>query len=137
VAGETACKKKGETKMLNNFKNRFLTSAVLLVASLATSVTASAQDYLRSFTVYNRSSLVIRQLFVAPSSSTRWGHDWLGSSVLKPNWWAKVNVEPGYYDIKLIDEGGRACVVNNVDFEHNDYISLNNVNLLACEFSTR
>jgi hypothetical protein len=132
VAGETACKNK-EKKMFNNLKNRLITSAVLLMASFATSVTASAQDYLRTFTVYNHSTFTIRRLFVAPSSSTRWGYDRLGTKVLSPDWKVTVDLEPGYYDIKLVDEDGDACVVNNVDFSHNDYIDLNNRNLLSCE----
>jgi hypothetical protein len=119
--------------MFKNLTQRFVAPAILFTSLLASSVAASAQDYVRTFTLYNRSSLTIRRLFVSPSSFENWGYDRLGSSVLNPNYKVTVELEPGRYDIKLVDQDGDSCVINNVDFRHSDYLVLNNVNLLACE----
>jgi hypothetical protein len=118
--------------MFSNFKRRVLAGALLLTACAGTFV-ASAQDYLRSFTLVNQSSFTIRRLYVAPTSFSYWGPDRLGSNVLRPDYKITLNLEPGYYDIKLVDEDGDSCVVSNVDFRQSDTIYLNNTNLLACE----
>lgn len=119
--------------MFNNLKKRLLAGALVFTACLGTSVVASAQDYLRSFTIVNRSSLTIRRVFVSPSGYRYWGSDRLGSYVLNPNYKFTVDLEPGFYDVKLVDQDGDSCVVGNVDFRNSDTAVLNDANLLLCE----
>jgi hypothetical protein len=120
--------------MFKDLKKRILGSALLLTVCFATSIAASAQDYFRSFTLHNRSSFTIRRLYVSPTSYENWGHDRLGSNVLSPNYKVTVDLEPGFYDIRLVDQDNDSCIIKNVDFRHSDYLVLNNANLLACEY---
>lgn len=119
--------------MFSNLKKKLIAGALVLTACLGTSTIASAQGYYRTFTIVNHSSLTIRRVFVSPSGYQYWGSDRLGTYVLNPNYQFTVNLEPGFYDVKLVDQDGDSCVVGNVDFRNNDTTELTNVNLLACE----
>jgi len=118
--------------MLKSFK-RFLTGALLTAGLVSSSGLANAQDYLRTFTLINRSSFTIRSLYVSPTDDSRWGYDRLGSLVLVPNFEATVRLYPGYYDLKLVDQDGDSCVVRDVDFTRSDSFVLDNATLLVCE----
>ena len=119
--------------MFANLKRHILAGVVMVSGLFGSSAMAGAQDYLRSFTLINRSSYTIRRLYLSPTSLGIWGYDRLGSNVLNPGYKVTVQIEPGYYDMKLVDEDGDSCVVSDIDFRNSDYLVLNNANLLACE----
>lgn len=119
--------------MFNNIK-RIVTGAMLTTGLFCSSTLVSAQGYLRSFTLINHSSYTIRSLYVSSTDDRNWGYDTLGARVLVPGYQATVRLYPGAYDVKLVDQDGDSCVVNNVDFTRSDSLDLNDTLLLACEF---
>ena len=121
--------------MLSMIK-RIVIAATLCVIAASVSTSANAQDNEETFTVINDSSYGIYQMYVSPTSYTYWGIDRLGSNVLYPTYRADLAVAPGWYDVKLVDEDGDACVIHNVDFREDDSWTLTNGLLLACEFLT-
>ena len=112
---------------------RILLAATLCVATASVSMIAGAQDSNETFTIINHSNYRITHMYVSPTSYTRWGYDRLGDDVLPPNYRTDLSVTPGWYDVKLIDEDGDACVINNVDFRDGKSWTVTNALLLACE----
>lgn len=84
----------------------------------------------------NNSDYAIYEVFLSPVSSPDWGFDLLDiDQVLAPNYQATLPPKHvGYYDLKLVDEDGDACVVSNVYVTPTTDWSINNSWLLGCEF---
>ncbi len=121
--------------MLSTMKKMMAAGALMLAAGMAPAV-ASAQDATRTFTVYNNSRFRIDHLYVSPSSSSRWGYDQLGEYDLPTNYHVDVPVDPGWYDVKLVDQDGDDCVIKDVDFRDGESWTITNGVLLACEVFT-
>jgi hypothetical protein len=67
-------------------------------------------------TVTNSSDWAIMHFFLSPADSEKWGPDQLGKGVIKTGGNFKLNNIPcDTYDVKLVDEDGDQCVVQNVD----------------------
>jgi hypothetical protein len=121
--------------MFSNVKQIVAAGALMLAAGIASTV-ASAQDANRTFTVYNESHYRIDHLYVSPSSSSRWGYDQLGEYDLPTDYHVNVPVDPGWYDVKVVDQDGDSCVIKDVDFRNGDSWTITNGILLACELFT-
>jgi hypothetical protein len=122
--------------MLSLMKKLLVAGALVLATAVGFSTTAAAQE--QTFTVYNRSSYRINHLYVSPTSTTYWGSDRLGSDVFPPNYRFDLTVVPGWYDVKLVDQDGDTCVVNNVDFRDGESWTITDGVLVTCEiFSPR
>ena len=121
--------------MFSNVKQVMAAGALMLAAGIAPTV-ASAQDATRTFTVYNQSRYRIDHLYVSPSSSSRWGYDQLGEYDLPTDFHVNVPVDPGWYDVKVVDQDGDSCVIKDVDFRNGDSWTITNGILLACELFT-
>jgi hypothetical protein len=121
--------------MLTSLKKVLAAGALVLATAVGFSTTAAAQS--RTFTVFNRSSYRINHLYVSPTSYTYWGSDRLGNDVFYPDYRFDLTVAPGWYDIKLVDQDGDSCVINNVDLRGGDSWTITNSTLLSCELFTR
>lgn len=67
------------------------------------------------FMIVNKSSYTFAQLFLSPSTRRRWGPDQLGRKVIRPSdSYTLHNIPCGLYDVKLIDENRRECVVTEI-----------------------
>ena len=121
--------------MFSNVKQIVAAGALMMAAGIAPTV-ASAQDANRIFTVYNDSRYRIDHLYVSPSSSSRWGYDQLGEYDLPTDYHVNVPVDPGWYDVKVVDQDGDSCVIKDVDFRNGDSWTITNGILLACELFT-
>ncbi len=121
--------------MLSNLKKFLAAGALVLATAVGFSTTATAQS--RTFAVFNRSSYRINHLYVSPTSYTYWGGDRLGSDIFYPNYRFDLSVAPGWYDIKLVDQDGDSCVVNNVDFRDGESWTITDGVLLSCELFSR
>lgn len=111
-------------------KRRSLVSlAGLAVMSFATAAHAIDRD----FTVHNHIGNAIVQLHITPSSTTTWGADLLGNSVLRDNGSVLIHYTPSMYrgqcvfDIKVVDASGdhvvsgiNLCRITDVDFTRDD-----------------
>ena len=113
-----------------NAKTMFVTATFALLMGLLPSV-ASAQT--RNFAVINDSSYRINHIYVSPASYDRWGYDRLGDRVLLPDYRFDLAVYPGWYDVKLIDEAGRSCELDNLDFRSGDTWTLTDGLLAVCD----
>ena len=98
-------------------KRRSLFTMVgLAVLSFAT--VAHAID--RDFTVHNNIGNAIMELHITPSSTTTWGADLLGTSVLADDGSVLIRYTPSMYrgqcvfDIKVVDQAG-AHVVSGIN----------------------
>ena len=122
--------------MLSNIKKVLAAGALMLAAVVSIPTSAAAQE--RTFTVFNRSSYRINHLYVSSTNNNYWGNDKLGSDIFYPNYHFDLSVYPGWYDVKLVDQDGDTCVVQNVDFRDGESWTITDGVLLTCElFSHR
>ncbi len=110
-----------------------LVGLALLVPAASSTSAASAQSDDQTFTISNESSYRIDHVYMTRSSDRRWGGDLL-DGYLRPNQYLELNVDPGRYDIKVVDRDGDACVIAGVDVFQDEVWHLTNTRLLACEF---
>ena len=116
--------------MTSRIKMMMVAGALALATAL---LPMSAAAQARTFTVFNQSHYRINHLYVSPSSYSYWGNDRLGSDVFPPNYRFDLAVVPGWYDVKLVDQDGDTCVVNNVDFRDGESWTITDGVLVACE----
>jgi hypothetical protein len=86
-------------------------------------------------TFYNQSRWEIHYLFLSPSDNPNWGPDQLDDDILAPGEYLELNgIDCDTYDVRLIDEDGDECVVQEIDIcaEDSGWHITNQV-LLACE----
>ena len=112
-------------------KSRHVASASVLILF---ALTAMASD--TSMQIVNKSQWDIHHLYVAKHSSDQWGPDQLGKVVLKTGEdFTLTNVPCGKYDIKVVDEDGDSCVIENQKLcgEDGSILAINDEELLNCE----
>jgi len=69
-----------------------------------------------TLTVVNDTGFAIHHLFLSASDDGKWGSDQLGEDVLMPDESLTLTgIACDLYDIKVVDEDGDWCVVENVD----------------------
>jgi hypothetical protein len=83
----------------------------------------------------NSSNYDIHHLYLAPSNQTQWGPDQLGTNVMTKNGgtFTLTGIPCGNYDLKLVDEGGDECIVEDVRICENQAVDISNDNLLRCQ----
>ena len=88
-----------------------ITLAVTLVAT-----SALAADQMR---FWNTTSVQIDELYLAPAGTDKWGPNQTlndkDKSVDADERLNLAGVEPGRYDVRMVDKNGRICVVRNVE----------------------
>ena len=117
--------------MFSTIKKVLVAGALVLATAVGFSTTAAAQS--STFTVFNRSSYRINHLYVSSTSYNYWGNDRLGSDIFYPNYRFDLAVNPGWYDVKLVDQDGDSCVIRNVNVNYGETWTITNDTLLACE----
>jgi hypothetical protein len=87
-----------------------------------------------TLTISNDSDYSVHHLHVTPAHKVSWGKDWLGSDVLLPHEEVTLSgLNCDEYDIKLIDDEGDVCIVEDVDLCQKDaHWELTNKELAAC-----
>lgn len=94
-----------------------LVLVVAMVSSAGIAFAAAPKWWQGSLTVENQSDYDIHHFYLAPAHKTKWGKDWLGKDVLSPGETLTITgLDCTEYDIKVIDEEGDACVIEDVDF---------------------
>lgn len=97
--------------------------AVVLISTLVAGLAwaGSPAWWKGSLTVENESDYDIHHFYLAPAHKTKWGKDWLGKEVLSPGETLTITgLDCTEYDIKVIDEEGDSCIVEDVDFCQED-----------------
>jgi hypothetical protein len=88
-----------------------------------------------NWTIENSSNWDIHQVFISSCGNRYWGQDRLGrSNIMRTgDEYILRNVDGGCYDVKLVDEDGDVCVINNVRINGNESWEVTNANLLRCQ----
>ena len=92
---------------MKQFKSAILTGALALVA--LTSVTSAApQNRKLDFTLVNKSTYTVVELYVSPTNDDEWGEDILGRDVLENGEKVAITFSRGEatcsWDLKIVDE---------------------------------
>jgi hypothetical protein len=68
-------------------------------------------------TIKNKSKWEIHHLFLSPTTKSKWGPDQLGDDIISAEGgtFMLTNIPCDRYDVKLLDEDGDECVVEDVD----------------------
>jgi len=86
----------------------------------------------------NVSGYDVYEVHVSSVQDRYWGPDLLNNGILvSPGSIDIINIAPGAYDLRLVDEDGDSCIRNNVQFSANRTINLTQDWLIGCEFHTR
>ncbi len=108
---------------------RFIAAAVALASAPALSSAATVE-------FVNQSSWDIYEIYLSPSSESSWGDDYLERDVLsKGDSLTITDVDPGSWDVMVVDEDGDKCVIEGVKFSRNDRDRwvIKDKDLLACQ----
>lgn len=109
-----------------------LSTSVVLALLLAAPAFAAKHATVK---VVNQSKWEIHHLFLSSSSDEEWGDDQLGEDVLaKGDSITLTDIDCDTYDIKVVDEDGDECIIEEVDLcRDNSYWKITDKDLLACE----
>ena len=120
-------------------RNHILKISAVVVMTIASLVMqpriAFAQASGETMTIQNESEFDIRQIFLSKVSHRTWEEDILGSRILRSGRSIDVtNIDPGFYDVMLVDEDGDTCVLSGINLRRNRIWSISTAGLLDCEF---
>ena len=88
-----------------------------------------------TITIDNGSSYVLTEIRVTAVSSSSWGANLLGGDILYPDEQLTVSVACNDYDVLIVDEYDRDCVLSNVDLCRADTRwVIDNTTLRYCAF---
>ena len=85
--------------------------------------------------VINQSKWEIHHIYLSSSDDSEWGEDQLDEDILvKGDSLTLTNIPCDLYDIKVVDEDGDECVIEQVDLcGDNSYWKITDKELLECE----
>src|SRR5438105_5214885 len=108
---------------------------VLFLFLLLLALPAAGAKKKATIKVINQSKWEIHHLYLSPSSSKHWGPDQLGEEVLaKGESFTLKDIDCDDYDIKVVDEDGDECVIENSTLCGDDsYWKITDKALLDCE----
>ena len=83
----------------------------------------------------NRSSWAIHEMYFSPTSDSDWGDDQLGKHTIENGEeFVLTGVPCGRWDVRVVDEDGDACVIENVGLcGDTDKWVIKDKDLLACQ----
>lgn len=109
-------------------------SIILVILMLAFALPTFAGEK-GSVKIINQSKWEIHHIYFGSTSERTWGDDYLGEEVLsKGDSLTLTGVECGDYDIKVVDEDGDECIIEEVSLCGEDaYWKITDKDLLECE----
>lgn len=115
--------------------NRFTLLGSLLVALVATPALAGSDS---KVIIVNKSNWAIHEMYFSPTDETEWGEDQLGSQTIETgDQFTLTGVPCDMWDVKVVDEDGDECVVQNVALcADADKWVIKDSDLLACQAAT-
>ena len=107
--------------------------ALLAVVLLPLSATAAKKK--ATIKIINQSKWEIHHLYLSPSNNKHWGPDQLGEDVLKKGEsFTLTNIDCDDYDIRVVDEDGDECVIEEQSLcSDSSYWKITDKELLDCE----
>lgn len=111
---------------------------VLVLLAVFASGAALAGKYDAKVTILNNSSWDIHELYLSSTGDDEWGPDQLGSDVIGNDVSYELHSIPcDDYDVRLVDEDGDECVVEDVSLcADSDTWEITDEDLLACQVLT-
>jgi hypothetical protein len=107
--------------------NRLFTATLLLAVAAGP---AAAYD----LTVNNKSKYDIHELYVSKSKSTEWGPDQLKKDTIDAgNKFTLKNIKDGTYDLKVVDEDGTECTIDDAEFSESKEWTITSKMLERCD----
>lgn len=108
---------------------------LLALAALMLPLSTKAEVQRAEFMINNKSDWDIHHLYLSPSDKATWGPDQLGERIIHSGEsFTLKNIPCGEYDIKVVDDDGDECVIEEIvmckDHTHWD---VTNKELLKCE----
>ena len=83
--------------------------------------------------IVNKSKVDIHHIFISPANQKAWGPDQLGADSIEPGARFTINKIPtGTYDLKLVDEDGTECVLEDVAIDEGKVWTITGKILNAC-----
>lgn len=90
---------------------------LVLIAALAAVAILPAQAQAGKLAINNGTGAAIHQIFVSPIDLDQYGPDLLKGTVVKAGEnFPLTGLQNGLYDMKIVDEAGKPCILNDVDF---------------------
>lgn len=85
--------------------------------------------------IINQSKWEIHHIFLSASTEDEWGPDQLDDEILtKGDSLTLTGIDCDLYDIKVVDEDGDECIIEEVDLcNDNSYWKITDKDLLECE----
>lgn len=105
------------------------------VNNIEQSVFKSTPQNRYTLSITNRSKWDIYEVYVETSENQKnWGKEWLAGRVLtKDTFIELINLKPGEYDVKFVDEDDDECVLMNIPITKNTAWELTTKWLEQCE----
>ena len=111
--------------------------AALFILSAALFFLAPSVAHAKKATIkiINKSKWEIHHLYLSPTSERHWGPDQLGDDVLEPgDSFTLSKIDCDDYDIKVVDEDGDECVIEEQSLCNDDSVwKITSDELLSCE----
>ena len=110
-----------------------LAPAALLL--FVVSLSAFAEGKHATVKIINQSKWEIHHIYLSPSGNDEWGPDQLEDEILtKGDSLTLTGISCDLYDVKVVDEDGDECVIEEADLcgDHS-YWKITDKELLACE----
>ena len=106
---------------------RICGAAIALIAMLAPA-------FALELIIVNKSEYDIHELYVSKSHSSKWGPDQLRKDTIDAGEkFTLRNVDPGTYDLKVVDEDGTECVIEDADFDESKIWTITSKMLERCD----
>jgi len=109
---------------------------LLLAVVMLFSMSASAEKAKSTIKITNVSKWEIHHLYLSPANEKEWGPDQLGEQVIaaKGGKFTLTDIDCDHYDIKVVDEDGDECVIENEELCGDAATwKITDKSLLACE----
>ena len=120
--------------MLHKVRTLVLSVSFALLTLFAVSISARAQSA-HTLTIQNNSGYDIYEIHMSSVFDGSWERDLLGRHVLSTgNTFDITGITSGRYDIKVVDEDGDACIVQQVAVYQDRSWNLTPLGLVGCEF---
>lgn len=117
-----------------------ISTCVALASTLGLQLGAEAQPKKKraTVTIQNKADWDIHHFYLSSTDEKDWGPDQLGKDTIgKGEFFKLADVPCDYYDVKLVDEDGDQCVIEDVDICGSDEVwTITNKDLLKCQVAS-
>ena len=116
---------------MNNFSKL---SALLLVCTVSSAAFAEGV----SITLKNSSKWEIHELYLSGTKEKEWGPEQLGKNqvIETGSTFTLTNIDAGKYDLKLVDEDGDECIIEDIKMASDKEAEITDKDLLECQSET-